>query len=306
MQTGAVIITYNPQLSDLEILVTNIMATVKMVVLVDNGSANIEEIKDFTSRFPNARVILLGENKGIGFAQNRGIEMVFADESMEGVVMFDHDSHPEPDMITVLSNEYERLTAAGAKVGALGPVTIDPRTQNHYPIVVYSGFSLNKFYPVESDLTPIPATCIIASGSLIPRATFEKVGGMNEDYFIDYIDIEWGFRAKSYGFDLYACPGAKMYHQVGDSRLKIFGREISMHSPLRRYYLARNSIFMLKTKYIDWRYKVREFFYSISRVIVFVGAVDRKKIYLKYIFRGWYDGLANNFGICPIGKPNKS
>ena len=305
MQTGAVIVTYNPQLSDLEILVTNIMTTVKMVVLVDNGSKNIEEVKDFAGRFANARVILLGENKGIGYAQNRGIEMVFADADTQGVVLFDHDSHPQPDMIHILSQEYERLTATGVKVGALGPVYIDPRTQNHYPISVFAGFSLKKFYPTEGNNDPIPATFIIASGSLIPRSTFETVGGMIESYFIDYIDIEWGFRAKKFGFDLYACPDAKMFHQVGDSRLKIFGREISKHSPLRRYYLARNSVFMMKTGYIDWRYKVREFFYSISRVFIFLAVVNKRGTYLKYIFRGWFDGLAGNFGPCKIGQSNK-
>lgn len=300
MITGAVVVTYNPLISDLTILIKNIIETVKTVVIVDNGSKNINEVQNFIERYKSIHLMLLGENKGIGFAQNRGIEKVFSDEAVQGVVIFDHDSHPEPDMIQVLASEYERLVREGVKVGALGPVYVDPRTQNNYPISVFSGFSLKKKYPVAGISTPIPASFIIASGSLIPRGTYQDVGGMNEAFFIDYIDIEWGFRVQSKGYHLFACPFAKMYHQVGDSRLKVLGREISIHSPLRRYYLARNSVFMLKTNYINWRYKVREFFYSISRVFIFVALVDKKRTYLRYILRGWYDGLSGKTGPCTI------
>ena len=296
MITGAVIVTYNAKISDLTILITNIIATVKQVVLVDNGSSNLLEIETFAAQFKQVKVIVLGTNKGIGYAQNRGIEYIFSDKEITGVILFDHDSHPEPDMISILASEYDRLIASNIKVGALGPIFMDPRTKNNYPISVFSGFSLQKKYPVDGDFNPIPASFLIASGSLISRITIDKVGLMNEDFFIDYIDIEWSFRAKHLGFDSYACPNAKMYHQVGDSRMKVMGREISIHSPIRRYYLARNSIFMLKIKYINWMYKVREVFYSLSRVVIFVIVVNKRITYLKYIFKGWYDGLTGKMG----------
>jgi rhamnosyltransferase len=68
-----------------------------------------------------------------------------------------------------------------------------------------------------------------------------------------------------------------MWHQVGDDRLKVLGREISIHSPLRRYYLARNSILMLKQPHIHWQYKVRELFYTVSRVVVYIALVPQKE-----------------------------
>ncbi len=53
---------------------------------------------------------------------------------------------------------------------------------------------------------------------------------------------------------------------------------------------------MLKLKHINWRYKVREVFYSVSRVIVYLLIVDNKVTYLKYILRGWKDGVVNKKG----------
>lgn len=296
MVIGAVIVTYNPDIKVLCSLISNITASVKTIVLSDNGSKNISEIKAIAIGVANVIIIELGDNLGIGFAQNRGIEAVFADKNIEGVLLFDHDSHPSPNMVNELGNAYDKITKEGFKIGALGPVYMDPRTENHYPISVFSGFRLIKKYPIPGDHTPISASFLIASGSLIPRTTFEKVGGMREDFFIDYIDIEWSFRATYNGLPSFAIPTAKMVHQVGDDRLKMFGREISIHSPLRRYYLARNSVFMVKTGYIDWRYKVREVFYSFSRVFIFLLFVNKRTTYLRYIIKGWGDGFKGKYG----------
>ncbi len=296
MIIGAVIVTYNADAEELKGLIGSITNSVKRVVIADNGSNNVTEIKSLSTSFNNLSVIELGDNMGIGYAQNRGIEAVFADETIEGVLLFDHDSQPSADMATILADECERLLKQGVKVGAVGPVYLDPRTNNLYPISIFSGFRLIKTYPKAGDNTPMTASFLIASGSLIPRKTFETVGGMREDFFIDYIDIEWSFRATHFGFPSFAIPNAKMIHQVGDNRFKMLGREISIHSPLRRYYLARNSVFMVKTGYINWRYKVREVFYSVSRVFVFLIFVDKRMTYLRYIIKGWSDGFKGKYG----------
>ena len=300
MIVGAVIITFNSKLDDLNKLINSIISSVKQIVVVDNGSSNIEEIILLLNTFPRLHLMPLGQNTGIGYAQNRGIELVFDDPEIDSVIMFDHDSHPSDDMVDALKSDYQKLWQKGLKVAAVGPVFIDPRTQNKYPITLFKGFRLKKIFPVKGDKSPILTSFLIASGCLIPRSTIETTGLMNEGFFIDYIDIEWSFRVQSMGYSLFACPNATMYHQVGDERMKVLGREISIHSPLRRYYLARNSILMVRTSYINWHYKVREIVYTFTRVIIYLALVDKKMNYLKYITRGWYDGLLGRTGRCQI------
>lgn len=296
MILGSVIITYNPSINELQAIISNITSSVKEVVIVDNSSQNITEIEGLKNLFFNVTLLQLPSNMGIGYAQNKGINYFFNQDDIEGVVVFDHDSLPSIEMISVLAATCQTMLDQGTKVAAIGPVFIDPRTNNQYPISVFSGFRLLKKYPAIGDNTPIEASFLIASGSLIERSAFKNVGGMNEGFFIDYIDIEWSFRAKNKGYQLFACPNAKMGHRVGDDRLHMFGREISIHSPLRRYYLARNSILMLKINYIDWKYKVREVFYTFSRVFVFLIFVNKKMTYLKYILKGWQDGIKGKMG----------
>ena len=296
MITASVIVTYNPDLKALNDLVSSIYHSVKEVVIVDNGSGNVSDIGQLTAHFANVEILLLNENKGIGYAQNRGIEKVFSDSEVEAVVLFDHDSHPSNDMIEKLVSNYQQLVAQNIPVGAVGSIFIDPRTGNKYPIAVYDGFRLKKILPAKDDMNPVFTSFLIASGCFIPRKTIEFVGMMNESFFIDYIDIEWSFRVYSKGLQLYVCPEATMFHQVGDERLEVLGREISIHSPLRRYYLTRNSVLMTKIGYISWKYKVREMVYTFSRVIIYLFLVKNRLTYLRYIVRGWRDGILGRKG----------
>ena len=263
---------------------------------MDNGSGNVSEIGQLATQFTNVAILLLNENKGIGYAQNRGIKKVFGDSEVEAVVLFDHDSHPSNDMIEKLVINYQQLVAQNIPVGAVGSIFIDPRTGNKYPIAVYDGFRLKKILPAKDDMNPVFTSFLIASGCFIPRKTIDFVGMMNESFFIDYIDIEWSFRVYSKGLQLYVCPEATMFHQVGDERVKVLGREISIHSPLRRYYLARNSLLMIRLGYINWRYKVREIFYTFTRVIVYLVVVKNRLTYFRYILKGFYDGLLGKTG----------
>ena len=297
MKLGAVIVTYHPLLNNVQLLIDRIIHAVEKIIIVDNNSTNISEIENLTTAYATVELIKLNENTGIGFAQNRGMERLLADVQIDAVILFDHDSQPEMQMIDSLKTAYQKMADSGNKqVGAVGPVYVDPRTKNFYPVVFHKGLKLNKYYPVPGSTEPIVTTVLIASGCLIPRHSLEIAGLMNEGFFVDYVDIEWSFRIQHQGYKLYAIPDAFMYHQVGDGRLKVLGREISIHSPVRRYYLARNSILMLKTGYIKKSYKVREAFYTVSRVVVYLMLVKHKRKYLWYILNGWYDGLRGKTG----------
>jgi rhamnosyltransferase len=295
-QIAAVIVTYHPLITNIQQLLERLSPQVDSIVVVDNGSHNIKEIEEILVNYPQVTLISLADNLGIGFAQNKGIVFALQNSAIDGVILFDHDSLPEEQMIQKLVEAWKSLTIDGHHLGAVGPIYQDPRTLRKYPISVFRGFRLIHKYPQNKDIKPISASFLISSGCLVHRKTFETAGLMNEDFFIDYIDIEWSFRAYNKGYEMFAIPTAVMWHQVGDDRLKVLGREISIHSPLRRYYLARNSILMLKQPHIHWQYKVRELFYTVSRVVVYIALVPQKRKYLKYILCGWYDGIVSRVG----------
>ncbi len=89
-----------------------------------------------------------------------------------------------------------------------------------------------------------------------------------------------------------------MKHSIGDKRLSVFGRTISIHNPIRRYYLTRNSIYMIRLSSIPLGYKMREFSLNIIRFFVLFFTQKEKLVYFKYFIAGIYDGLTGKFGKC--------
>ena len=235
------------------------------------------------------------DNLGLGKAQNDGINFA-ASLAASHIILFDQDSILDSGFVSGLLKSENILKAEGKKVGAVGPIYYNELTAEVYPISKYNGPFIERIVPVEK---PAEASFLIASGCLISLDVFKKVGYMNEDLFIDYIDVEWSFRAKSYGYSVFASPFAKMKHTIGDDRTSILGRSISIHSPLRRYYLYRNSIFMVKDPNIFVGYKIREIFFNTFRFLIFLVIAKERMKYFKYSISGFWDGFKGVKGKCP-------
>ena len=55
---------------------------------------------------------------------------------------------------------------------------------------------------------------LIPSGCLIPMSVLDKMGGMRDDLFIDYVDIEWGLLASHHGFQSYGVCTTHKHHPL--------------------------------------------------------------------------------------------
>jgi rhamnosyltransferase len=72
---------------------------------------------------------------------------------------------------------------------------------------------------------------------------------MRSNYFIDHVDTEWCLRARDKGYTLIGVLSASMEHSLGDKVKRIwlfYLRSVAHHSPLRDYYMYRNTILMLR------------------------------------------------------------
>lgn len=211
MKTVAVVITYNPD-QGIANRLKAIARECKAVFIVDNGSSP-ETLRSLraTAKKAKAKLIELGKNTGIAHAQNIGLELAFKAKA-DGVILFDHDSTPHPGFAAALWAAYEKAktpTIVGAQV-----FDINTRHFSKYP--VYAGpIFRRRACPPNGALEQ--AMLAIASGTLISRAVFERVGGMREDFFIDYVDWEYCLRArKSFGVETVICGGAILEHARGE------------------------------------------------------------------------------------------
>jgi rhamnosyltransferase len=117
---------------------------------------------------------------------------------------------------------------------------------------------------------------------------------MRSNYFIDHVDTEWCLRARAAGYRLLVVPEARLHHRLGESvkRLPIFGRrKIFYHTPLRDYYMFRNTLLMLRDVPMPVTWRV----HFVLRLLQFAGYFlmlgDQRKQRLMHMWLGVRHGM---------------
>jgi rhamnosyltransferase len=289
VSVAAVVITFHPDPKSLEQLLNALLPQASRIFIINNGTA--ADMPWHTSLDnPATTITHLGENKGIGYAQNFGIAQAKA-QFADYVLLMDQDSIPAKNMVTILLAAIQSKTDAAA----VGPNYIDPRHPKQSPFVRLQGFRLKRV-ACESENDIVAVDHLIASGCLISMSALEKVGLMREDLFIDYVDIEWGLRARREGLISYGVCAAHMQHQLGEAPVKFLGRNLVLHQAFRHYYLYRNILLLCRESWIPLRWKMALLF-NLSLKYFFYSAFTSNRIaHIRMMTRGIIDGLKNRRG----------
>ena len=303
---AAVVVTYRPEAEATSALLRALAPQVRDVVVVDNGSpdATVEILRAITTEV-GATLLPLGSNLGIAAAQNAGIAWARGRDA-RFVLLSDQDSLPAADMVDRLVAGFARGTADSARgarppVAAVGPVTMDERNEGAALL-----FSAQRWGPRRATIPAkegslVEAAFLIASGCLIDRAALDAVGSMNEKWFIDHIDLEWGLRARRAGYGLYGVVGAGLSHALGDRTQNIPGRarDVHIHSAVRNYYMARNTVLLIRSGLMSawWRWGYAGW---ITKYTVFyVLAVQPRALRARLLVLGLWHGLRGRTGPIP-------
>ena len=289
-----IVITYNPDLGMLEDLLNSVLPQVLSVVVVDNGS-RVDLLKWYKCR-NDGRVefIQLDANLGVAAAQNVGIKWA-RKQSSRYIVLFDQDSMPAPNMVMQLRVVAEGKVRAGYCVAGVGPSYLDERQNNPPPFIQVRGLRLRR-QPCSCHDSVVEVDYLISSGCLIPIATLDAVGGMQEELFIDYVDIEWGLRAKNLGFQSFGACSAAMRHSLGEKPIEFYGRMVPLHSPLRHYYHFRNAVWLYRQKQIPIHWKCVDGWRLLLKYGFYLLFAKPRLKHLVMMTRGIIDGVRGRMG----------
>ena len=262
----AVTVTYNPDLVALEAQVKALQFQVDRIVVVDNGSASDVEAWNRGLLEGVDQVITLGDNLGIGFAQNRGIEWAKA-HGARYVLLMDQDSLPESGLVESLLEGLSLAKDTGIQVGAVGcRIRNDAVSEPRSSFLRYRAPPGRRVVSCQGERL-IPCELLIASGTLIPMEVLEQVGLMDEGLFIDLVDTEWCLRAEVKGYRVFGVCDAVMQHSLGLRRVELWflrSRDVSIHSPFRYYYMVRNGVKLLLAPDFGWAWR----WFSIQRLVM--------------------------------------
>lgn len=197
------------------------------IIVVDNGSTDgsAETLK----KIHGIRLIVNAKNVGFAKANNKGIQ------SAKGkyILLLNSDTEIREDSIGTMLRFMDGHPAAGAATCRLDLTngTMDPACHRGFP-TPWAAFTymtgLEKLFPTSrifghyhmgyKNLTiPHQVDCISGAFFFVRRAAIDDVGLLDEDYFMYAEDIDWAFRLKRAGWEVWFNPEATVLHKKKQS-----------------------------------------------------------------------------------------
>lgn len=292
--TVAIVVTYQPNLIELTRLLDAIRHQVPVTIVVDNGSTI--DVWSFLAGRNDSRThcLCLGTNQGVAAAQNAGIAWA-REQGANFVILFDQDSIPEIGMVALLQRVYQSKMKEGYRVAAVGPRYVDERNCNRAVFSRLCGMRVLTEDGAGSNVGVL-VDFVISSGSLISLDALSHIGCMTEALFIDQIDIDWGLRAKSIGYQSFGVYNAVMMHSLGEAPLIILGHKLLNHSPLRHYYIIRNAIWLIAQPYTPLGWQLYFARMILVRYLLYSVCVVPRLAYFTMMTKGLWHGLIGRMG----------
>jgi rhamnosyltransferase len=296
----AIIVTFQPDLALLQQTIAATTPQVDAIVLVDNGSRvpAIVQYLNSLSKHETLKVVISSTNEGIAAAHNHGIREAKA-EGYGDILLLDQDSVPAESMVADLLRAREEIQVTNTKIAAVGPLYIDAENGIPTKFINLHRFGIRRI-PCNSNRPAefYEAAYLISSGMLISLSTIESIGDMDAALFIDYVDIEWGLRARNNGFRCYGICSARLFHRLGDRTITIpiLKRDIAVHTAKRHYYAVRNAILVYKRSYIPLTWKITDGSRLLLRFLFYTLFAKPHLAHFTMMIRGLFDGIRNRTG----------
>ena len=234
MKLSVVIVNYNVKYFLEQCLHTAIKAGSKLsseIIVVDNDSVDgsCQMVED---KFPEVKLIANKENLGFSKANNQAIRIAKG----EYILLLNPDTVVEEDCFQKIVEFMDKTPNAGG----LGVKMIDgkgrflPESKRGLPtpeVAFWKMFGFSKLFPHSKrfgqyhlgylDNNQIHEVDVLAGAfMLLRRETLDKVGLLDEDYFMYGEDIDLSYRITKGGYKNYYFPETTILHYKGESTKK--------------------------------------------------------------------------------------
>jgi GT2 family glycosyltransferase len=197
------------------------------VIVIDNGSTDgtADRVR---RRFSGVRLIANAANRGFAAANNQGLAVAGG----RHILFLNPDTRVHPG---ALDRIVEALDA-DATIGALGPQLVDangaiqPSTRGfptwtsllhrHTPLRLLGvlGGAYRRYRMTGFDFTrPADVDQVMGAAMAMPRAVLDRVGTMDERFFLYFEEVDLCRRIKAAGYRVRFDPSGQITHTGGES-----------------------------------------------------------------------------------------
>jgi rhamnosyltransferase len=295
MKTIAVVVTYNPDFTLLNQLIDSLFKQVSNIVIVDNSVKGDMLFDKISTHFhDNISIEGLHQNMGIAYAQNRGIKLAL-NQKPDFILLSDQDTVYPADYVESMVQNFQSIDDVNDVVALVPNFRELNRGGSLQGFIEQKGHFLRRVYHESGRHEVFQA---IASGKFLVCKNLHKLGLFKEELFIDWVDLEWCWKAKSKGLRIIGCADVSISHILGDTFVRKFSRDIPLRSPLRHYYIVRNGVFLaLNSKYLSFPMKFQIGFKVLRQYVGFIFLSDNKVNNLKLCTIAIFHGIWGKLGV---------
>lgn len=236
---GVILVNYNGKKYNNKCIESVLRSTISdqlQIIVVDNASTDdsLKELREHWGENKQVQIIPLAENFGFSMANNEGIRLL-TKQGIEYFLLLNNDTEIEPSTIELMVKSQKRTGAIVVPIilyadtpeivwcagGEFSPIIMKPKQ-----------LGINK---PDNPKFRISKYCEFGTGCciLLTKEIVDKLGLLDERFFLYYEDTEYSFRAKKKEIPIWYCADAVVYHKVNGSTK---GNE----QPVNVYYITRN------------------------------------------------------------------
>ena len=181
------------------------------VLVVDNGSTD-ETYEYVCKTFPEVKLLRLEVNRGITFAFNAAVDSV----ESEYLVWLNNDTEVAPVWLKKL---YDFMEAHPNVAVADSTVCYyDQRNIIWSAGACYTYFGTSNFRMQGECLTAnfqdAEVFGAVGCAAIYRCSVFQNIGYLDPRFYLSHEDVDWSFRARLGGYDIYNVHDAIVYHKV--------------------------------------------------------------------------------------------
>jgi GT2 family glycosyltransferase len=241
--------------------------------VVDNGS---EDGSPDLVRRDYAWVYLIKNEENLGFA--KAVNSVLRESKRGYAFLLNPDTRIKQGMIaTMVSFMESHLDTGVAGAQLLNPDGSKQNSIANFPSLVTELFNKSilrwlsprkfpgkeRFYP-----EPIEVDSVIGAAMIVRREAMERVGLLDEDYFLFLEETDWCYRMKRDGWKVYHIPQAEVYHFQGKSA------EAEKKRAKVEYFRSRYLFFKKNRGSLQWVVLITGLWVRLCAELIIMAAIN--------------------------------
>jgi GT2 family glycosyltransferase len=222
------------------------------VIVVENASTDGSGEK-VAAGHPSVQLVRNSTNLGLSRAFNQGLRVARG----RAVLSLDNDTRVQSGALATLLSALH----ASPEIGAVGARMLNPdltpqKTARRFPSALNGIFgrrslvtrwfpdnAISRRYLMDDSLdssTPREVDWLSTAALMVPREVVTTVGGLDEGFFVYWVDADWCARIRRAGWKVLEIPSAQVIHDENLKRGRRSKRSarmvIDFHRGAYRYY----------------------------------------------------------------------